>query len=250
MRPDGAQGVGGKCPQLIPGHRRLPAEPVQIEAVSGAERSDPVALLVLVEVPDGPVQGLPCGPLLVDRTCFEIDASTGKRSRDPRRTGDGDLQPSPPQFAGAIDHAGGHIDGEGTAMAIEHRPGMDEIVPIAVIEREDGEGPVMLACGHAFDGFVDAHQVVAQGLDHADHRIQEARIHFQNAVRDEALLLSATGENMVEHEYCTETRGCTLEQRSCSRIVHQIEACLEERRIRHHKGSRNASKCGNLSQMA
>src|SRR5690606_39455765 len=89
------------------------------------------------------------------------------------------LQSHPPEFGRAIRQASCQIDRERNIVALENGGGDGEVVPIAVIEREDGETLRGIARDEPPDGLIEADAIIAK-FAHAADRSEEHTSELQS----------------------------------------------------------------------
>ncbi len=83
-------------------------------------------------------------------------------------------------------------------MALENGGGDGEVVPIAIIEREDGETLRGIARGEPPDGLIEADAIIAKFAHAADGGIEKAGRYFENAIGSEIGAIRLA--HAMEHE--------------------------------------------------
>ncbi len=116
-----------------------------------------------------------------------------------------DLQRQPPQIAVAVREGARHVDGEGQVVALEDRIGVDEVVAIAVVEGEAGEGTLEGALRQAEMGLVERDDVEARIERHLNGPLEELRRDPEDAVGLEGPL--RLGRHVMQHEDGTDALG-------------------------------------------
>ena len=121
-------------------------------------------------------------------------------------------------------------------MAPEDRPGMDEIVLIAVIEGEHGKRPRRRDLAfQPQNGLVQGNEIVTFPNDMLEDCVEEMWGDLQPGIRGKAVLCHAIRPHMVQHEYCTHPAQHRAQCLRCPRIIQDIKTCFKNGGHRHAK---------------
>ncbi len=113
-------------------------------------------------------------------------------------------------------------------------------VAIAVVEGEAGEAPV-IALLEPLHGLIEGDHVEARFLHLIEHRIEEVRCHFENAIRREVVWPVGLGTHMVQREDHAHPLGIRGQQAVRARMVQSRHCCLHHRGF--HIGHGNSPLC-------
>jgi len=109
-------------------------------------------------------------------------------------------------------------------MGPEHRPGMEIVVAITVIEGEHGKGPLLPALLHHFHRLVERCQAITRPLHMTDHGIEELRCDLEPGIGPKPALRSIGGQHMMQHEDGAEAAQCRREEPGSTAHPDGVEA--------------------------
>ena len=185
VRPDGDAGRAGEGAQRLGGQAFAFDQRSRIDARLRRQlgnRREQNRFRAFAQTPVEPVERR---LLLSVGSGRSVETAVRQFDRNARQRPDRLLQLQPPEPGGALGKAAHDIERPGRLMLGQHRPGMIEIVAIAVIEGERDEEAARFGIGQPGQRLVERDDVVALGPDQGQRPIEKIGRDLQQPVRME-----------------------------------------------------------------
>ena len=169
VRADGDGRVAGESAQRVPAQAQVAGDLARREPGLAAQARDLLQQNRFGAGPEAAVGGLEGGRLLRIRARGQDETVQAHRVEP----GNGPLEFDPPQPPPPVGEIARDEQRPGCAVASEHRPGMLDIVAVAVVEGQHREGPPA-GCGRQpFGDPVEADRLEAAGGEQAQRPVEE-----------------------------------------------------------------------------
>lgn len=192
------QRFGGKAAQLRPVHDQLPAMGSQIEIVLAGQRTDQVDAIWLRHGPHALVDDVEGLVLFRQRRGWEVVGLAAIGHGDCRLLGDDVLERLPPHLPYPVNERRRDIERERALVPPHDGQRVPEVVAVAVVEGEDGEGTLGLIGLDPAHRLVQADRLKAELAHAADHEVEEVGLHLQDRIRRE--IGGVVGQDPVQRE--------------------------------------------------